>query len=284
MTEERLALSRPAASVLSALGQELASVEPLYGEEGSVFYDRTSRNDLSELREFSRLSSTHPGQVLDLGCGSGRVSLHLARRRTEVTALDNSPAMIAILRSRLSSEPPAVAARVHPVLSDMAEYDGDSSFSLIVVSVTTIGLLTSAQRAEFFSAARRLLLPDGALAMTTATFAAAAGALPSAIDVQQSAVLAGDLPELLTISQTIRPSQRHRSVTLMVSPLIAAGRDTRFYSSSVNIVEPDELITEAHGAGLTLHEQSVISRVPIASADAYVEQVVTMLVFGRAER
>ncbi len=56
MTREELALSRPAASILSALNRECTLIEPLYGKEGSVFYDRVSRNDMSELQEFSRRS------------------------------------------------------------------------------------------------------------------------------------------------------------------------------------------------------------------------------------
>ncbi|KAH0611088.1 uncharacterized protein H6S33_011515 [Morchella sextelata] len=51
------------------------------------------------------LSSHPPTHILDLGCGTGRNTskLHAALPTTRITALDASPAMMAIARSRLPS-------------------------------------------------------------------------------------------------------------------------------------------------------------------------------------
>jgi SAM-dependent methyltransferase len=46
------------------------------------------------------LVPAHPGRALDIGCGTGRFSRQLAARASAVTAIDLSPEMIALARTR----------------------------------------------------------------------------------------------------------------------------------------------------------------------------------------
>jgi S-adenosylmethionine-dependent methyltransferase len=60
-----------------------------------------------------------PGlRVLDVGCGQGTQALRLARRGPAVTGLDGSAVLLADFARSLHDEPPAVRARVRPVLGD----------------------------------------------------------------------------------------------------------------------------------------------------------------------
>jgi SAM-dependent methyltransferase len=63
------------------------------------------------------------GPVLELGCGTGRVTLPLARAGFHVTALDLSPAMLEQLRAKLAQEPAEAQARVTIVEGDMAQFE-----------------------------------------------------------------------------------------------------------------------------------------------------------------
>lgn len=58
----------------------------------------------ADLGTWERLARAGGGRVLDLGAGSGRVSLHLARRGLEVDALDSDPLLLEALRARARSE------------------------------------------------------------------------------------------------------------------------------------------------------------------------------------
>jgi SAM-dependent methyltransferase len=80
--------------------------------------------------------------VLDLGAATGRVAIPLARDGHEVWALDRSEAMLAELQRRLEGEPPAVRARVRPVLGDMAALDLARDFRLVIVAMNTLQALT----------------------------------------------------------------------------------------------------------------------------------------------
>jgi len=58
------------------------------------------------------------GAVMDLGCGTGRLLLPLARAGHSVIGVDRSPAMLARCRDKLAQEPPDVRSRT-------ALYEGD---------------------------------------------------------------------------------------------------------------------------------------------------------------
>jgi SAM-dependent methyltransferase len=72
------------------------------------------------------------GPVLELGCGTGRVTVPIAEDGHEVWGLDLSDTMLGQLRGKLERLPPAVAAKVHIVHGDMANFDLGRKFDLVV--------------------------------------------------------------------------------------------------------------------------------------------------------
>jgi SAM-dependent methyltransferase len=78
---------------------------------------------------------TGGGDVLDLGCGTGRVALHLARRGRSVTGLDSEPAFVSALNGR-SAKLPAGA-----VTGDARDFALDSAFDIVLAPMQVIQLL-----------------------------------------------------------------------------------------------------------------------------------------------
>ncbi|MDX6731199.1 MAG: hypothetical protein QOC54_1147, partial [Baekduia sp.] len=70
------------------------------------------------------------GPVLDVGAGTGRISLDLAARGVAVTALDSEASLLAALDERAA----AAGLRVATVVADARSFSlGDARFGLIVV-------------------------------------------------------------------------------------------------------------------------------------------------------
>lgn len=92
------------------------------------------------------------GRTLELGIGTGRIALPLARRGVSVHGIDVSRAMVARLRSKPGGEDIGVT------IGDFATTRVDGSFSLVYVVFNTIMNLTtqSAQVACFGNAAAHL--------------------------------------------------------------------------------------------------------------------------------
>jgi SAM-dependent methyltransferase len=106
--------------------------------------------------------------LLELGCGSGRLLLPLARAGYKVTGLDNSAAMLALAQERLAAEPPAVQSRVRLVEGDMSNGAAvlpgeDGRYRLIVAGYNTWMHLAPAQTVLALHGSRSLLRPDGRL-------------------------------------------------------------------------------------------------------------------------
>lgn len=97
---------------------------------------------------------------LELGVGSGRVALHLARRGFEVVGVDSAQAMLERLRARLD---PETAPRLHLVHADMRAFDlAPQRFGLIYCAAGTFQhLLTHDDQLAALACVRRHLAPDG---------------------------------------------------------------------------------------------------------------------------
>jgi len=86
------------------------------------------------------------GLILDLGAGTGRVALALARAGYSVVGLDNSPAMLRRARRnrrRLGGE---AALRVKFSQQDMTDFRFRRSFAAAIISFSTLAMLTGPEQ------------------------------------------------------------------------------------------------------------------------------------------
>jgi len=115
------------------------------------------RADLAVWRE---LAARAGGPVLDVGAGTGRVTLELARGGHAVTALDSDPALLAALRER------AGAMAITTIHADARSFTlAQADFALCIVPMQTIQLLGGgAGRMQFLRRARAHLRAGGVLA------------------------------------------------------------------------------------------------------------------------
>jgi len=105
-----------------------------------------------------------PAKVVDLGCGTGRHVLHLARRGYDVTAVDLSEHMLEITRSKLDAADLSRELRARTVKADICELAGlaDGAFDGAICMFSTLGLLKGRElRLRALREARRVLRPGG---------------------------------------------------------------------------------------------------------------------------
>ena len=79
------------------------------------------------------LAKRSGGPVLEIGCGTGRVLLSIAREGIEIDGVDNSGAMLATLRKHLVDESPEVRERVKLHVGDMREFRLGRTFPLVII-------------------------------------------------------------------------------------------------------------------------------------------------------
>jgi len=101
-------------------------------------------------------------RVLELGAGTGRVTVALADVARCVLAVDNAPAMLAIAAERLRGR-----AGVHLVLADIRALPLDGAFDLVVLAYRTLQHLPAEAHPGLWHRLRRLLAPEGRVAFDT---------------------------------------------------------------------------------------------------------------------
>jgi SAM-dependent methyltransferase len=79
-----------------------------------------------------------PGSVLDAGCGMGRVAIELAARGIETVGVDLDPDLL----GRARSQAPELAWQ----LADLATFDLERTFDVVVAAGNVIGFVADADR------------------------------------------------------------------------------------------------------------------------------------------
>jgi len=107
------------------------------------------------------------GPVLEIGCGTGRLTIPLARAGVEVWAVDVSEAMLGQLRAKLAAETPDVRARVHAARQDASALDlpgGGARLAILPFNVLMLIPEADPERRTQEAVARHLA-PGGAFAL-----------------------------------------------------------------------------------------------------------------------
>jgi len=99
------------------------------------FYDLFgSKNDLEFYRELALQSGK---KALELGVGTGRVAISLAKAGMMVVGIDNSVHMLRVAREKLAKETEAVKRRVILKRGDMKKFELKQSFPFIYIPAST---------------------------------------------------------------------------------------------------------------------------------------------------
>ena len=125
--------------------------------EAVIWHDLECGAYAADLPFWSKLARDVRGAVLDIGAGTGRVSLSLARQGHSVIALEREPVLAQELRER------ARGLAVEVIVADACDFELAPPVALAIVPMQTIHLLED--RAAFLGCARRALAPGATLAV-----------------------------------------------------------------------------------------------------------------------
>ena len=124
---------------------------PLYAERSDVAF-------------YVQEAKAASGGVLELGCGTGRILLRVARAGCTIVGLDSSREMLERCRIKLAAEPAAVQGRVTLQQRDMDDFDlgPGATYALIIAPFRVVQHLTTVDdQLRFLAAVRRHLASAG---------------------------------------------------------------------------------------------------------------------------
>jgi SAM-dependent methyltransferase len=218
----------------------------------SIWQDVECGYYTADLQLWEELS--HRGDsVLDLGCGNGRVAMHLARRGRKVTGLDTEKRLLEVLEARAAQ----CALTVDTVCADARGFDLGVQFDAVFAPMHLVQLLEgSAGRKAMLVCVARHLRPGGVFAATLMNLE---GELvgdeygPPRPDVQE-------VNEWVFSSQSLAANVVERGRAMQIDRLRTAvspeGKEhTTFDEVRLELVSPALLEREVVAAGMDIQER-----------------------------
>jgi len=115
------------------------------------------------------LARKHGYKALELGVGTARLAIQLARAGVEVWGIDNSPHMLRAAKAKLTKEEPDVRRRVHLKQGDVREFSLPEQFGLVYFpSFSFDHLITRNDQVSSLRCVLRHLTSDGVFAFDLA--------------------------------------------------------------------------------------------------------------------
>ncbi len=99
----------------------------------AIWHDVECGGYTADLPLWEELASEAAGGILDLGCGTGRVALHLAKRGHSLTGLDLDRGLVAAFNERASGS-------AHAVAGDARGFELEGDFGLVLAPMQLLQL------------------------------------------------------------------------------------------------------------------------------------------------
>src|SRR5690242_13252024 len=141
-------------------------LRPFYSPGGinAETYDTRTSGFPGEIDFWVARARESGGPVLELACGTGRVSWPIARADIDIVGIDVSPAMLGRAEAKRAREAAEVAARARFLPGDMADFTLDERFALAIIPFRAFqALMTVEDQRRSLGCIHRHLKPDGRL-------------------------------------------------------------------------------------------------------------------------
>jgi SAM-dependent methyltransferase len=138
----------------------------LHIESYDSIYEPLPEALAGDIAFYADLARRGGGRVLEIGCGTGRVTLALAAAGFDMVGIDLSEEMLAQARAKRAALPAAAASRIDLVRADMRDFALGQNFATIILPFRTFHLLLSeADQRRCLAAIARHLGPGGHVAI-----------------------------------------------------------------------------------------------------------------------
>jgi SAM-dependent methyltransferase len=126
-----------------------------------IWHDAENGAYSGDLSLWEELAAAADGPILDIGCGTGRVALHLARRGHPTIGLDVDAELIAALAERAEGLP------LRAVVGDARRFELEDEVALALAPMQLAQLLAdSAERVQCLERIALQLRPGGRIALS----------------------------------------------------------------------------------------------------------------------
>ncbi len=135
-------------------------------DDWADIYDAVYADLTHDVDFYVGLARESGGPILELGCGTGRVSLPIAREGIAVTGIDISPRMIEVAQAKAAKS--GLSERCVFQSGDMAALQLAERFPLVIMPFRSFqSMLTTEEQRQALTRVRERLAPGGVFAMDT---------------------------------------------------------------------------------------------------------------------
>jgi SAM-dependent methyltransferase len=217
-----------------------------------LYHAHNSRNP-EDLPFWLSLAKSAGDPVLELGCGTGRVLLPLARAGRWVCGVDNDPEMLKFLKEHT---PAQLNPLIHIFQADISSFSLGIQFSLIILPCNTYSILSAEARLATLKCVHQHLQPDGAFALSIPN-PILLKRLPRYAEPEIEEIIPHPVDEEpVEVSSSWARHKRQFVVTWIYDHLLANGEVERLtYKVNQFIIPVEDIDQEFHSAGMQITER-----------------------------
>lgn len=127
-------------------------------------YDLIHQDLVQDIDFFQKKCQINGGQILDLACGTGRITIPLAERGNSVTGIDLSLAMLNLAREKVYQRRSITGQplQIDLIEGDIADFELGKKFERIIIGANSLGHLYELDSLQgFFNCVKKHLSSNG---------------------------------------------------------------------------------------------------------------------------
>jgi SAM-dependent methyltransferase len=123
-----------------------------------LLYHTHHKNFNEDIPFWQSLARWQGNPILELGCGTGRVLIPIAKHGHTIYGIDKDPDMLAILKKQVS---PEIQGNIHIIEGNLTNFQIESNFRLIILPCNTYSIFDENTRSTMLHCIMRHLQPGG---------------------------------------------------------------------------------------------------------------------------